>query len=155
MKARLLKDSEGQIKLLCANGSISESSITVLANLLLTFKNADHVSGADGDWAATHGDMALYPGETLAYVTDDYNLVIMDFSAFEPLINESYKMTSYISLGEWARLHNKSREIVKVWCRSGRLVGCQKKANRWLIPKDAPYPVPPERQRDGNGRKKK
>jgi len=33
-------------------------------------------------------------------------------------------------------------------------VGAQKMAGRWMIPKDAPYPVPPHRQRLQSGRKK-
>ena len=40
MIARLLKDSAGQILLLDANGSISEATDSVLANLLTNFKNA-------------------------------------------------------------------------------------------------------------------
>ena len=154
MKARLVKDKKGHIKLLYANGTISETNITVLANFLLNFKNAKNFSGSDGNWSTSYGDMAVYPGETLAYVTDDLNLVIMDFSVFEPLLNETYKLSSYVSLGDYATKVKKSREIIKNMCRSGRIIGAQKIANRWMIPKDAPYPVPPEKQKDGSGRKK-
>ena len=148
MKARLLKDKTGNIKLLCANGSISEPTITVLANFLINFKGAKDLNGHEGDWSASYGDMAVYPGETLAYVTDDLNLVINNFSVFEPLIEKSYKVNHYITLGEYAEKVDKSREIIKVLCRSGRIVGAQKMAGRWMIPKDAPYPVSPERQRE-------
>lgn len=154
MKARLTKDGEGNLKLLCANGSISNSTITVLANFLLNHKNAQNFSGSDGDWSSSYGDMAVYPGKTIAYVTDDFNLVISDFSVFESLINETYRVTHYITLGEYAEKVDKSREIIKVLCRQGRLVGAQKMAGRWMIPKDTPYPIPPERQRDWVRRKK-
>lgn len=154
MKARLLKDREGQVKLLCGNGSISDTTTTVLANLLLHFKNAAHFSGSEGDWSTAYGDMAVYPGETLAYVTDDLSLVVLNPSVFDQLVGEQYKTNSYITLGEYAEKWNKSREIIKILCRSGRLVGAQKMAGRWMIPKDAPYPIPPERQRPNSGRTK-
>lgn len=154
MKARLLKDREGQVKLLCGNGSISDTTTTVLANLLLHFKNAAHFSGSEGEWSTTYGDMAVYPGETLAYVTDDLSLVVLNPSVFDQLVAEQYKTNSYITLGEYAEKWNKSREIIKILCRSGRLVGAQKMAGRWMIPKDAPYPIPPERQRPNSGRTK-
>jgi len=149
MKARLLKDATGKVLLLCANGTISEAPITVLANFLLNAKDAKHFSGSDGNWSASYGDMAVYPGDTLAYVADNLDLIISDFTAFEPLINETYRINHYISLGEYAEKVDKSREIIKVLCRSGRIPGAQKMAGRWMIPKDAPYPVPPERQREG------
>ena len=154
MKARLIKDREGQVKLLCGNGSISDTTTSVLANFLLHFKGAAQFSGSEGDWSTSYGDMAVYPGETLAFVTDDLNLVIMNASVFEPLVQEQYKTDSYITLGEYAEKVDKSREIIKILCRTGRLVGAQKMAGRWMIPKDAPYPIPPERQRVNSGRKK-
>ena len=154
MKARLLKDTKGNILLLCANGSISDAPITVLANFLLNFKNANHFSGTEGTWSDRYGDMALYPGETIAYVKDSMTLEILDFEIFEPVINETYRINHYITLGEYAEKVDKSREIIKVWCRTGRLPGAQKMAGRWMIPKDAPYPVPPERQKL-TGRSKK
>lgn len=147
MKARLIKDKEGNVSLLCANGSICVSSTSVLANLFLNFKGAQNFAGSDGNWSDSYGDMAVYPGETLAYVTDDFNLVCNDATVFEPLIIDTLKVHTLIPLVEYAKQVGKSQEIVKVLCRSGRLVGAQKMAGRWMVPKDAPYPIPPERQR--------
>lgn len=146
MIARLVKDKEGKLKVLCANGSISEATPTVLANFLLNHKDAKNFSGA-GNWSLEHGDMAVYPGDTKAYISDDLNIIIFDFTPFAPLLPESYDATSYITLGEYAEKVDKSREIIKVLCRSGRIVGAQKMAGRWMIPADAPYPIPPDRQR--------
>ena len=147
MKARLIKDIEGNVKLLCGNGTICDSSLSVLANLFTGFRYALDFSGNDGKWSSAYGDMALYPGQTLAYVTDDFNLVCIDSSVFEPLIADTFKVKSLIPLSEYAKQVDKSAEIVKVLCRSGRIVGAQKMAGRWMVPKDAPYPIPPERQR--------
>ena len=135
--------------LLCMNGTIQEGSMPVLTDFLLNFMGAARFTGTgeDGCWSDSYGDMALYPGDTIAYITDAYNLVIMDFSIFAPLLTETYKENSYISLGEYAALHGRSREMIKDFCQKGRIIGAQKKANRWLIPKDAPYPAMPKHRK--------
>ena len=148
MRARLLRDQGGTVKLLHADGTISNSNETVLSNFLMNFKDVMDFSGTDGKWTSSCRDMSLYPGETLAYIADDMALVILDFSEFVVLLDKSYTLENYISLGEYAVKVDKSREILKVMCRSGRIPGAQKIANRWMIPKDAPYPIPAGRQRN-------
>ena len=153
MIARLVKKLDDQVVLLCKDGSICNSSVTVLANFLSKFKDSKNFSGNDGKWSGEYGDMALFPGQTLAYVTDDVLLVIYDFEPFEPIISKSYNISSYISLAEYAEKVDKSNEIVKVLCREGRIVGAQKIGGSWMIPEDAPYPVPPHRRRVSARRK--
>ena len=155
MNARLVKDQNGIVKLLCRNGSISLGTMTVLSNLLLNFKDAKHFNGTDGNWKEDWGDMSFCPGDTLAYVTDDLNLVISNSDVFEPIIEQTYRVKSLISITEYAKKHNKSREIIKVLCRDNRIIGAQKIGNAWMIPADAPYPIPPHRRRDGSGKKAK
>ena len=48
------------------------------------FRDALTFSGADGNWAEHSMDMAVYPGRTLAYVAEDFSLVIVepDFFSF-------------------------------------------------------------------------
>ena len=147
MKARLLKGQNGKVMILHANGTISNSSTSVLANFLINFKEADNFSGNDGMWNVAYRDMSMYPGETLAYIADDFALVLLDFTEFKSLINESATLSNYLPLVEYAKKVDKSVEIIKVLCRSGRIQGAYKIANRWMIPADAPYPVPPPRQR--------
>lgn len=153
MKARLVKDQNGTVSLLCRNGSISLASMTVLSNLLLNFKEAKNFSGSDGNWKEKWGDMSLFPGETLAYVSDDSTLVVLNSDVFESIVEQTYRVKSLISITEYAKKHNKSREIIKVLCRDNRIIGAQKIGNAWMIPADAPYPIPPHRRRDGVGRK--
>lgn len=148
MKARLLKDQNGEVKVLNANGTISNSSTSVLVNFLKNFKNAADFDGKDGEWNTNYRDMSLYPGETLAYIDDGFALVILDFSEFQDLINEPQELPNYISLVEYAKRVDKSVEIIKVFCRDNRIAGARKIANRWMIPEDAPYPVAPKRRRD-------
>lgn len=77
MKARLIRDGSGEVKLLCADGSICNPDLTVLRSLLFDFRNASF-SGNEGSWSTLALDMSLVPGETLAYITDDAYLVVID-----------------------------------------------------------------------------
>ena len=153
MNARLIKDFDGNIMLLCKNGSYEFPTMTSLANILTNFKAAKYFTGNDGRWSDQYADMMLYPGVDLAYITDDLNLVVLDGSVFAPVIAESLRMSEYINITEYAKKVNKSREIIKVLCREGRIVGAQKMGKQWMIPADAPYPIPPNRRRPGSGRK--
>jgi len=151
MYARLIRDFDGNVKLLCKNGTIDSPTMPVLANILTNFKAAKYFSGNDGRWSDNYADMMLYPGIDLAYVTDDLTLVVLDGSVFTPVISETLRMSSYINITEYAKKVNRSREIIKVLCREGRIVGAQKIGNQWMIPEDAPYPIPPNRRRPGSG----
>lgn len=156
MKVRLLQMENGNILLLCNNGTIIEKPDTdVLYNLMVNHKRSDALQGKDGHWAPEYPDMMLYPGETLAYVTEQDFLVIADFTPFYPLLSASKGNAGYISVAEFAQKHNKSVEIVKVFCRTGRIPGAKKVGKAWTIPADAHYPVPPEYQRVGWQEKRK
>jgi len=154
MLARLIEDSERQIKLLCANGSISIPGAAGLAHFLINFKDAKSFNGDEGKWNEEYHDISEYPGKTLAFVSENNSLVIYDAYPFEHFINKKYfkEAESYISLSEYAEKHNKSTEIIKVLCRQGRIIGARKIGGRWAIPQDAPYPIAPENQRVGSGR---
>ena len=139
MKARLLKDASGTIQLLFANGTIANCSESVLENFFFNFKNIEHQDGVDGNWSSYH-DMAMYPGDTLAFVSDDYTLIVYDSSVFRSIITSNPDFTSYLTVIEYAKKMNKSREIIKTFCAKGRIAGAKMVGGRWLIPADAPYP---------------
>lgn len=149
MKARLIRDGLGEVKLLCADGSICNPDLIVLRSLLFDFRNTAF-TGSEGSWSTSALDMSLIPGETLAYISDDGYLVIIDPSGFEGLvITDIPPLGSYISLAEYSAKHNVSVEIIKVYCRHGRILGAKKlpgKYGRWLIPENAPYPVSDSRR---------
>lgn len=142
MKARLLKDDCGKILLLLANGSITNCSDTVLEHFFFNFKDIEHQDGADGSWSS-YLDMSEYPGEVIAYVADDYSLVIRDPSVFKSVITSDPEITSYLTVVEYAKKMNKSREIIKTLCAKNRIAGAKMVGGRWLIPPDAPYPAAP------------
>ena len=146
MLARLINNN-GEFQLLCKNGSICNANSNVLVNFLSNFKDAKNFHGTDGEWSKEYGDMAVYPGETIAYIADDGFLVIYDFDVFKPVTSGGNDLSSYISVTEYAKKHDVSRDMVKAYCTKGRLVGAQMVGGIWLIPEDAPYPTAPERRR--------
>lgn len=153
MKARLVRDDENhRLILLCNDGTIAKATQTVLFDLLTDFRrdDIDHLfTGSLGRWDTNCVDMAVYPGTTIAFIADDNCLVVYDFSVFKPLLNASVSTRGYISIAEFAERHNKSKEIIKVYCRNGRIPGVKKVARNWLIPENAEYPIDPENRRPG------
>lgn len=147
MKARLVKGYDSKVKLLCRDGSFSNSSLPLLAYLLINFKEIDTFTGVDGNWRETVSDMAFYPGDTLAIVTDDSQLIVYDSGVFRECLESNLVIRSFVTSEEYAKIHNKTPEIIKVYCRNGRIKGAQKVGRAWMIPKDAPYPVPVERRK--------
>lgn len=93
-------------------------------------------------WNLEYPEMSAYPGETVAYVTDAFHLVIVDFSPFTVLFEASNTtLDDLLTVSEYAQLYNKSVEQVKVFCRHGRIPGAKKIGRDWVIPSDAPYPI--------------
>lgn len=94
-------------------------------------------------WNDEFPEMVSVPGETIAYVTDAFHLVIVDFSPFKVLFDEIRTPTldDLLTVAEYAQLYNKSVEQVKVLCRKGRIPGAKKIGRDWVIPNDTPYPA--------------
>lgn len=147
MKARLIKSEKNELLLLCTDGSAFSPGRAELGRLLSSFHAADEIRQFTGGktpqfWNAEYPDMSLYPGTTLAYVTDTYELVISDFSPFKILL-EANTLSAFnmITAQEYADMYGKSVEQIKVFCRKGRISGALKLGRDWLIPSDAPYPA--------------
>ena len=150
MKARLIMDQRGKLLLLCEDGTIASATKVVRYNLLTNFKRQDDFfTGTAGRWDREYPDMTVYPGREIAILTDNYSLVINDFQPFESLLNAEIISPDYLSVADFAKRHDKSQEIIKVYCRKGRIFGAKKIGTRWMIPEDAEYPIEPERQREG------
>lgn len=80
-------------------------------------------------------------GKTAAYITDTFQLVLNEFTLFRILLEVDTSITNLIRATEYGNLHNKSVEMVKTLCRSGRIPGAKKIGRDWMIPSDAPYPT--------------
>ena len=149
MKARLIRANDNSLQLLYANGIISPAEPVDLVSFLSDFKNISRNGVGEQKWSDVCVDMTIYPGETLGFVTDDGYLVLQTFEPFIDLLDSNYKLKQYLSVIEFAKKHGKSREMIKVFCREGRILGATKKGGVWMIPEDAPYPVPTDRRREG------
>ena len=135
MKLRLVL-KKGKRFLCCPNGSILNADDTVLQKLLTDFKRPNSFKGMDGSWNDTICEMKDYEGQTLAFVDDKLELVIISPEAFKGLKTP----TVYITASEYAELHKKSHPRIKQLCEEGRIEGVQNTRGGWIIPKDAPYP---------------
>lgn len=147
MKARLVKAPDGNVKLLLNDGSFSNADKPLLANLIINFKKVVHFEGRDGNWRDSVEDMAFYPGETIAIVTDTGSLIIYSGEIFQDSFISYALSTDLVTTEEYAAMHDKSIEIIKVYCRNGRIPGAEKIGRAWMIPRNAPYPVPVGHQR--------
>ena len=149
MQARLVKNEQGDLILLCANGEIRcFPGKAVIGKLLFHFKTInvlddDLLGREDAEkWNTEYPEMSSYPGETMAYVTDAFHLVIVDFSPSKIMFEvSSPSLDDLLTVSEYANLHNKSVEQVKVFCRTGRIPGAKKIGRDWVIPSDTPYPL--------------
>ena len=137
MKARLVK-KDGQIKLLCPDGSIKLADDVVLKQLFICWQTVDKIKGRDGQWNTEVKEIEKYEAHTLAYVTDDNHLCLIEnpfVSLMQNLVDDEY-----ITLHEYAELQGKNDTRIKALCREDRIPGAVKKAGKWFIPKHAPYP---------------
>ena len=147
MKGRLIKTNTDQMLFLCANGDIVASTQVLLRNLLIHFDDVDTQSWKTiGRWESEAvPNMMLYPGETIARITNEGQLVIYDGTPFSVLLKPI--VINLISCYEYGKIHNVNPEYVRVLCRTGRIPGAQKISGGWMIPEDAPYPISAEHRR--------
>ncbi len=138
MKVRLIRKN-GKMYLLCNNGTIAEATEPVLKQLFLCFREIDIVKGKDGRWdTAPTKTMENYKGTTIAWVEDNGILCLKEnpFLSFTQAVTNNEVITAI----EYAELHNKNVARIKKLCAEGRITGAVKKAGKWFIPKNAPYP---------------
>lgn len=147
MKGRLIKKETGDIVFLCSDGSIACPTKELLHSLLFDFKSIDKVSWpSEGEWKNEFiPEMMLYPGDTLALVTDADQLHVYDSTPFSVLLKHDFNRL--ISCYEYGKKYDINPEYVRVLCRQGRIPGAQKISGGWMIPENAPYPVSADRRR--------
>lgn len=141
MKARVVKEEKGDMVLLYQDGTKSKATPAVLNELFNKFKSIARSTGQDGRWDDEASDMVFYPGETLGYVSDRSELVLLSSTVYAACVDSAYLASSYVSTEEFGKLYGKTPEIIKLYCREGRISGARKVGRSWMIPKDAPYPA--------------
>lgn len=152
MKARLIKTKDNKLRILCEDGTLAICSGTLLYDFLTNFKISSFKRGTAGRWDIDYPDMSSYPGETMAHISDARQLVVYDITPFSFMLSETPDYIEYLSTEEYAKRHNVSPEMIKVYCRNNRVAGAKKVGSRWAIPATAPYPV--ENRKPTSGRYK-
>ena len=104
-------EQRGKLVLLCQNGSIMKADENVLNRLLHDFNRPSTFKGTDGCWNATIADMEDVPGKKMAFVDDDYRLIIINSKLYS-YVNKTE--TVYVSAIEYAEAHGKSWSSVKM-----------------------------------------
>lgn len=147
MKIRLVRNAEQKLQVLYSDGTIARATPALLSDLLIGFNRQSSIfcGGDAGIWNKECFDMSDYPGETCAYLADNDMLVVVDGSAFKAITKT--QMVSLISIAEFAEKHNRSAEMIKVFCRNGRIPGAKKIGKTWMVPENAEYPVDVVNQR--------
>ena len=152
MKARVVK-KDGQVLLLCNDGTISVSSNRLMKKFLSLFTDCSTFSGNDGTWTELSLDMGEFPGTTLAYVTDQGALVVLDPTLFSETFSDTVVMSDYITIDEFAEKYDRSPSLIKAFIRDGRIPGAIRFGRQWAIPMDAPYPVETHRLKPNSGQR--
>ncbi len=137
MKLRLVK-KDGQLVLLCADGTIAIADNALLRELFVCFKSPSSFTGKLGRWDNEGVLIEDVKGTTVAYVNDENELCLID-NPFLALM-QNLAADEYITLHEYAEIHQKNDNRIKTLCREERIPGAIKKAGKWFIPKHAPYP---------------
>lgn len=137
MKSRLIRQ-KGKLLLLLPDGTIAKATEGVLKQLFISFASIDTINGKDGRWDTDHLNIEDVKGKTLAWVDDNGVLCIKE-NPFTALI-QNIVDEEYVTLQEYAKMHSRNDNRIKVLCKEGRIIGAQKKAGKWFIPKHAPYP---------------
>lgn len=138
MKTRLVR-YYGKLRLLYADGTFEAADDSILKMLFVGYMGADRFGkGKAGRWDTEHKSMEDAPGKTLAWVDDEYRLIIIE-NVFVPLV-QSVAEEDYVTVQEYAVAHGLCDSRVKVLCREGRLAGAVRKGNRWFIPRSSELP---------------
>ncbi len=136
MKARLIQYQD-IIQLLLSNGKIKTLSYIEACEFILNFDNPEYYAG-DGKWDYETISMEDFHGETIAYVDQNDTLHVVGSELLRMLFEK--KESNFITVQEYAALHNKKPAIVRRCCQNGRIIGAIQKGKTWLIPANSPYP---------------
>ena len=82
--------------------------------------------------------MENYRGDTVAIVNDETQLQIENSSQMRSLFLQ--QDIKYLTVPEFAKLHNKQNAVVRRLCQNGRIEGAVLKGKTWIIPETSSYP---------------
>lgn len=141
MKMRIINNN-GTIKILCSDGTIilNPSHDSFIA-AVIQFHKPDDIHGNNDDrWDGEYPEMSMYPGRSMAFVTDMLQLVIDDSAILVQLSAVDNIMDGMLTVAEYSNSVSIGQEQLKKYCKQGRMNGALKKGNLWLIPTNCPIP---------------
>jgi hypothetical protein len=139
MKGRLIRKDKDMLYL-DNTGKIRNADNDLLYNLLFGFKTLRLKEEFIGFWNTELPEMTAVEGETLCYITDSNQLVIIEPEAFQKLfVTQEMKVDEFLTVKEYAEKHSKSTTIIKKMCNNG-LLRAKKLNGVWFI-EDQPYPI--------------
>lgn len=136
MKARLIRN-EGTITLMLCSGTVILMNEDKVREFFCSYNDSsayDMTRVID----TYVQNMIMCPGETLAYVNDENDLVIRNPQFFTGLF--TIYSGDYITAQEYAERHGKTSAIIKRFCRDNRIPGAIKIGGRWCVPENTKYP---------------
>lgn len=139
MLARIVRNNNNYI-VLYIDGTTSVCTKREFNLFLKSFKDISNYSGSSLRWDLEYPAMEDYPGVTIAQVNDDKSLTLFDITPFDFLFTFNENIDKDVSATEYANMHSKSVEQIKVLCRKNKIPGARKFGRDWLIPENAPYP---------------
>ena len=144
MKARIIINKDIFHLLLCS-GEIKKMNKEEIVDFLETYDDPIHYQCGEG-WNFPIS-MEDYPGETIAYVTDEDTLVFSNSNAYRSMNNSK----PYLTTEEYAAKYGKAKSLILRFCVDGRLEGAYKRGASWCIPANAPYPVKQRKTKSNSG----
>ena len=136
MKVRLVARNEDLFLVKC-NGDIDRIFKIDAREFLLNFRDPKYLDVA-GSWFHDSFTIDSFSGATIAYVTEQGDLVIKSMNLFRKIIVEGD--TDYLTVKEYAALHGKAISTIRRLCQHGKLPGAVLRGKYYLIPANAPYP---------------
>ena len=136
MKARLVARNEDLFLVKC-NGDIDRVFKIDARDFLLNFKDPKYLDCA-GSWFHDSFTIDSFSGTTIAYVTDQRDLIVKDADLFRKIIVEGE--SDYLTVKEYADLHGKAVSTIRRLCSLGKLPGAVLRGKYYLIPANSPYP---------------
>lgn len=152
MKAKLFRvygRGSELYELCCMDGTKKLLRPRDLREFFMNFRDDEYLkNGADGRWDKKAQDLSETGGDLIAYVAEiprdpsKRHLVIADPGPFAVLFGpEDDEDSKLIPITEYAAMYGVSREMIKTYCRDGRIPGAIKAGGNWVVPRGAAYPT--------------
>lgn len=137
MKA-IIESNNNEYRLLLCNGKIETMSAYDIVEFLKTYSDESHYAFDEYSTDISE-ELNNFSENVIISITDNNQITFhsLDFFSTYVLPNK----TEYIEAEEYAAIHQRHTEVIRRYCRNGKIEGAYKEENTWFIPKNAKCPV--------------